>query len=811
MGEVYRAEDLTLGQPVALKFLPEALIHNEDALRRFHNEVRLARQVSHPNVCRVHDVGEAEGQVFLSMEYVDGEDLASLLRRIGHLPEAKALEIARKLCAGLAAAHEKGVLHRDLKPANVMLDSRGQVLLTDFGLAGLSEQIAGAEVRSGTPAYMAPEQLAGKEVTVRSDIYSLGLVLYEIFTGKRPYEGQSIADLVRARAEAAPESLSTHVRDVDPAVERIILRCLQPEPSRRPPSAIAVSAALPGGDPLAAALAAGETPSPQMVAAAGEGAGLSIRFALPLFLAILAGLAAYGVFVYKSSAVETIGPRYSPDVLTHKIREIIQRAGYTTDAGDTEGSFAFEDEYLATDKPKGGWRAMLQGRPSPLRFWYRQSPDPMAAGEFHDDLLTPGMVTRSDPPAIGSGMISVAVDHRGRLLDFRAMPSEKQEKVVPNPPPADWTPLFEAAELDVSKLTPDQPQRAWLETADTRMAWTGTWPGTSVPLRVEAASWQGKPTVFVLQGPWTGTERTGASGLNARLVILMLVSTTVLIGAPLLARHNFLKGRGDRRGAFRIAIFMFTVHMVLWGTRVHIVPAVSLLGMFVVAVCTATFYAVLVWTVYLAIEPFIRRHWPQTMISVTRVLSGRIRDPIVGRDILIGVAIGLSWRGISYVLGVFQSDDPRPDFLSPEVLTSFRAALGESLESVPHAIRESLIFGFMLVVLRVLFRNQWLAAAAFVGIWGLISITNGSAPAAIAAAMLVYAIIAVAVLRFGLLAIATAMMFDSIINEIPITLNVSVWYFGLSVVMCAAVLAFVSFGFREAIRGQRLLREDVLS
>ena len=187
MGEVYRADDIVLGQAVALKFLPAEATDNPLTLERFRNEVRIARQVSHPNVCRVYDLGEINGQLFLSMEYVDGEDLGVLLRRIGRLPEAKALEISRKLCAGLAAAHEKGVLHRDLKPGNIMLDSRGQVLITDFGLAALAGHVEGAEVRNGTPAYMAPEQLDGKEVTVRSEIYSLGLVLYEIFTGKRPF------------------------------------------------------------------------------------------------------------------------------------------------------------------------------------------------------------------------------------------------------------------------------------------------------------------------------------------------------------------------------------------------------------------------------------------------------------------------------------------------------------------------------------------------------------------------------------------------------------------------------------------------
>src|SRR5512137_2153643 len=139
MGEVYRADDLKLEQPVALKFLPRALEGDRDRLDRLYGEVRMARQVSHPAVCRVWDVGEAEGQHFLSMEFVDGENLSSLLRRIGRFPQDKALDVARQVCAGLAAAHEKGVLHRDLKPANVMLDGQGKVRLTDFGLAGLAE------------------------------------------------------------------------------------------------------------------------------------------------------------------------------------------------------------------------------------------------------------------------------------------------------------------------------------------------------------------------------------------------------------------------------------------------------------------------------------------------------------------------------------------------------------------------------------------------------------------------------------------------------------------------------------------------
>src|SRR5438874_9830729 len=168
MGEVYRAEDLTLEQPVALKFLPAGVAADAARLAQFHAELRLARQVSHKNVCRLYDLGDADGRRFLTMEYVDGEDLASLLRRIGRFPQDKAIEIARQLCAGVSAAHERGVLHRDLKPANVMLDGDGNVRITDFGIATAATDADTAV--AGTPQYMAPELLAGKPATIKSDL-----------------------------------------------------------------------------------------------------------------------------------------------------------------------------------------------------------------------------------------------------------------------------------------------------------------------------------------------------------------------------------------------------------------------------------------------------------------------------------------------------------------------------------------------------------------------------------------------------------------------------------------------------------------
>src|SRR6202521_3163491 len=328
MGEVYRAEDLKLGQVVALKFLPVAFSQDAAALGRFHAEVRTARQVSHPNVCRVFDIGEADGTLFLTMEYVDGEDLASVVRRIGRLSPDKATEIARQICAGLAAAHERGVIHRDLKPANVMLDGAGKIRITDFGLASIAASIQGAEVRAGTPAYMAPEQLAGREVTTKSDIYSLGLILYEILTGKRAFEASTLPELMKQRESGAITNPSTLVRDLDPLIERVILRCLENDPDSRPSSALQVAAALPGGDPLAAALAAGETPSPAMVAASGGKEGLRAATAWACLALIFVGLAAMAVLANRVFVVNLVPMPMSAEVLAEKARELTQALGY---------------------------------------------------------------------------------------------------------------------------------------------------------------------------------------------------------------------------------------------------------------------------------------------------------------------------------------------------------------------------------------------------------------------------------------------------------------------------------------------------
>ncbi|HUA18553.1 MAG TPA: serine/threonine-protein kinase [Bryobacteraceae bacterium] len=813
MGEVYRAHDLTLGQEVALKFLPEAATRNSSALTRFYNEVRVARQVTHPNVCRVYDLGEVDGQPYLSMEYVDGEDLGSLLRRIGRLPADKAVEIARQLCAGLAAAHARGVLHRDLKPANVMLNGRGQVVITDFGLAAIASEIPAEEVRNGTPAYMAPEQLAGRDVTVQSDIYSLGLVLYEVFTGKRAFEASTLAELVRLHSETTPVSPSTLVRELDPGVESAILRCLDPEPANRPPSALAVAARLPGGDPLAAALAAGETPSPQLVAASGETAALPWKIAIPSLAAALAGLALFAFLAASSSFVEDAQLTKPPDVLVDKARELIQGFGYTARGGDSAWAFDFDLDFLnwvqKADKPFPHWEEIARSRPAGLKFWYRQSTEPMVTLDVHSQLLIPGVIQEDDPHPYMSGMTLIRLDPQGRLTYLEALPPEREDPPPPSAAP-DWKALFTAAGLDITKFQPATPVWASLAASDIRQAWNGQWPGFgNRPLHVEAASWHGRPVFFSLIGPWTHPARmpsqdTGGAGELVQKILIGVIVFLPVLAAIFLARWNYVHGKGDRRGAMRLAVLIFTLHMALWTLQAHISSLGNFVFLLIIATGMALFLAGTVWLLYLALEPYVRRYWPQALISWTRVLAGRWRDPLVGRDVLYGAVLGVIFcvlYGVRYHLEARFGGSP--GFGSLEYLANARIAAGAWFEHIPDSIASTLLLFLLLFLFRVVLRKSWLAAAAFVLLFALFKSVSSDYPAIEWPMQTVlYVVLAVGALRFGLVALAVALYTADVALNIPITLNTSAWYFNDSTIALATIAALAIWGFYTA-RGVR--------
>jgi serine/threonine-protein kinase len=237
MGEVFRAWDERLQQEVALKRLPPRVADDAQALERFHSEVRLGRQVSHPNVCRLHDLVEIDGRPMLSMQFIDGEDLASRIARDGALAPAAVERLARELCAGLAEAHAQGVIHRDLKPANVLLDAQGKGHIADFGVAALAGGDPSA--LAGTPAYLAPELLENRPASAQSDLYALGLVLYEALTGRRRFSPRSLDDLRQRHAEEPPLTEHRALPGASPALRRLIVACLQRDPAARPSSAAA--------------------------------------------------------------------------------------------------------------------------------------------------------------------------------------------------------------------------------------------------------------------------------------------------------------------------------------------------------------------------------------------------------------------------------------------------------------------------------------------------------------------------------------------------------------------------------------------
>ena len=820
MGEVYRADDLTLGQSVALKFLPEEAGKDEALLERFRNEVRISRRVSHANVCRVYDVGEVDGHTFFTMEYIDGEDLASLLRRIGRLPADKALEIARQLCAGLAAAHAKGVLHRDLKPANIMLDGRGQVVMTDFGLAGLVDQIPGTDVRSGTPAYMAPEQLAGKEVSVKTDIYSLGMVLYEIFTGKRAFDAESLPDLVRIKTESTPSRPTSLVKDLDPAVERVILCCLETDPAFRPSSVMNVAAALPGRDPLAAALAAGETPSPQMVAAAGETAGLAPRTAVMALIIAIAGLILTAYLNIRASGMDRLHLDLSPEVLTEKAKEIIQKLGYDERPVDSGGYLEFQSEFVdyiqKNDKPRPKWDQILSHRPTPMDYWYRQSPQYMVPVDLHDALLTPGRLFPNDPPTVISGMINLKLDSEGHLVYFQAIPPQVDDAPAPSKT-VDWNAMFVAAGLQMSQFQPTQPIWVSLADSDTRAAWTGNWPGTARPVRIEAAGWRGKPVYFLLTGPWTRPSRLHpeepSPGQKVGQIILLFIFLLILIGATWLGRRNYVRGRGDRQGAFRLAVVVFVLQMMLWLCRGHFVPSLDVSGTLVLAISTGLFLSALVMVLYLALEPYVRRHWPQTIISWNRLLIGNFRDPLVGRDILYGTIFGILLVLIYDIRQILlmRAGAP-PAFYAEDFLMGGRFALGAWLMYVPLAIQVTLVMFFLLLFFRVLVRNQWIAAILFVALWTSLKTVGSDHPTIEAAVQIViYTLLVLVVFRFGLVALATGMVVADVMLNVTLTVDFSAWYASTGAFVLLSMAAIAIWGFYNSLGGQKLLPTDSFS
>ena len=767
MGEVYRAEDETLGVPVAVKVLRERGPRRELLLA----EVRNAREVTHPAVCRVHDAGEWRGLTFITMEYVAGEDLASLLRRIGRMPADKVLEVARQLCAGLAAAHARGVLHRDLKPANVLIDPDGHVRIADFGIAVGRRESTAWRGRAGTPAYMAPELfLSRRGATERSDLYSLGLVLYELATGRLPFEarpGETEEGRPRRRTPPPP---SRFVAELDPDLERAILACLASDPDERPASALALAAVLPGSDPLTLAAEVRVTPSPEIVAAAAGPAPPAYGLLWAGFAGLAVLLAATLALGEETSVLDRAGIVKAPEVLADRAREVVMALGHS------EEPSAPRYGYLDDPVPDGSKASVL--------FWYRQESERLVPEATRRYLYARAFQAAPRVP----GRIVVYLDQAERLLYFQADPSKTTEA-------ADDSGRHEIDWRSVVALTGVEPEG--LKTvptglspvpADRLAAWQGLGPDGS-EVRVEGASSGGR-VVYVavtrVGENWAEKVEERAIYGERASVVGLIVLVVVVVALPV-AFWNLRRKRGDRRGANRLVLFVFSALVADWLLRLGWVPHPmdDTADLVVNRLQTLLLQGVWLWMGYLAIEPYVRRVWPRVLVGWSRVLDGRFRDPLVGSSVLVGTLLGafqVSLELLHFLLPRWQGlDDPFAPAVGFWLQSSLSTPLlfATVLATVPRAIYDGMVTLLIFVLLRWIVRKPWLATVSFVAVYSLVLVLSGGGSpltAWLVTGLPSAALSAFVLVRFGLLAYVSTRFVAYLLFSVPISTNAALWY-----------------------------------
>ncbi len=639
LGVVYRAYDQVLQKPVALKFFRSSLISDRHQL--VQREVALSQRVSHVNVCRVHDLNVSHDPRFLSMEYIDGEDLDRTLQRVGRILENRALQIASEVSAGLAAAHAMGVLHRDLKPQNIMIDGAGVSRITDFGLGSLVHAHDASDLSGGTFRYMAPELSQGEEATTKSDLFSLGIVLYEIYTGIHPLDAQ---DTERAtwNSMVAPSEL---VPDIDPHIERTIMRCLELEPAARPDSAETVGRLLQGelpasGNPWNVPVPEASLRTLRWLAMAAVVAIFASWLAAPHFRLLYHHPPAHKQLeAYRQTAIEILNSQSRPI----ELQDGLVASGVGYDA-------PFVNDPSAPEQT--------------LSYWYRQSDQPLRPQRFVLSRDQHTVRTSFDDPAWNrTAMVGVRINVNGKLVEYRAMPRNgspaaavtggaASAAAASSPATSDkestLTKLFDFAGLRREEYALDQqasPAQTWAPVLSSL--------GTSQVYRTQLSSraqdksevlvqWVGDEIVsFRVQSP--GNVRPAKSPVNGKKwhsLIHVGFMLSALVGC-LLARRNAARQRIDRRVAWRsaLAIFGFTwVGMYFTASHSLVFEAEFQLMQFGVA--NAIFWGATQWFFLMSLEPFLRQGNPESLTSWMRLFHGKWRDPLVARDLLLGAAIG---------------------------------------------------------------------------------------------------------------------------------------------------------------------------
>jgi hypothetical protein len=410
-----------------------------------------------------------------------------------------------------------------------------------------------------------------------------------------------------------------------------------------------------------------------------------------------------------------------------------------------------------------------------------------------------------------AGMTRVETTLSGRLLHFEAVPPQiEKADAAPSQAAADWTPFFSAAGLELKDLKPAAPKWFPLSWGDSRMAWEGTWPGRSdLPLRVEAASFRGKPIFFQLIAPWTQADRMPEQQRGSQNKIAQIFSLSLLFcviaGAFFFARSNIKLERGDFQGARRLAVVLFCAVFLNWVLLGHHSLETSEFVQMLLAMSTGLFLAAFTWILYVALEPFIRRQWPHSLVSWTRMLKGQFRDPVVGRDALLGALLGscvalvdhLQYpieRALGYAPG-------RPVGFTLYSLEGLRGSLASVIFQITNSLTSVLFFFLLFFVLRLVVKKDWIAAIALSLLYCIPSLgaANPWTDALFTAPFFI--LFMVVLWRFGLVCLAALFCTDQLIGTMPLVTPLNAWYAEGGMVAIVAILLLAFYGFQTSRAG----------
>ena len=800
MGEVWKAHDEMLDEEVALKFIRHGFIRHGGAARdrawieRLLAETSLARRITHPNVCRVHDASEVEGEFFLSMEFVPGHDLARRLRREGRFEPDAARRLAAELVDALHAIHTAGLLHRDLKPANILFGQDGAARVSDFGLAAASAEVTESDSPSGTRSYMAPELLAGASPSERSDVYALGLVLFEAMTNRRAFRSAEEITAAAARGELPPAP-SLLVPEVDVLLEHLVKRCLAPRPEERPTS-VELRRALAQSDPLEAVMSLGDPPSAEVIAGSSSRYLLSPRqagIAGAIFFASIALL----VLLTALGGVERL-PRQDPDRTAELVVELAAELGFPEVGSAPYRAWRYEDVTGFHWRP--GFVLARDPASSAHRwgFWYREAPVPLTPERAYTSFYLGGRTQLLDPPRDASGMTTLVVSEELELIAFETR-RRVGERAETDGPLVDWHRLFTLAGLDFEDYEAIPPEPSGV--AERSLAWRDR----SSSRRVEMGISGGEVVAFAVLRPAEDPPAEGGLSPTFLLFNGILLAGLLAFLLPRALRH-FRAGLGDPRSSVRLAFFCAVTAAGSWILAAEIPPDPALAFFTVVqGLLLGLGIGSLLWVLYQAVEPSLQRERPWVLVSWSRFLRGEWRAPLVRSHLLLGTTLGILAPLLVATLNLVRGD--AAEVLPVNLLLSGSRPLewfAGALDLVDNSILLGLQLLASLTVLRFLLRSEW---AALLATWGigecLIFVIFGWSPELLTNT-LVYLLGLYALTRIGLLTFVALHFTFLLFEQFPVASGLDTWHAGASIFgigVASALVLFNALPFSLSRRG----------